>query len=50
MKIYSPEDKIQNARLDLVMNFPYFGSIFMRLNVYEDETCKTAWTDGRDIG
>ena len=50
MKIYSPEDKIQNARLDLVMNFPYYGSIFMRLNVFEDATCTTAWTDGMSIG
>lgn len=50
MKIYSPDEKIQHARLDLVQNFPYFGSIFMRLNVFEDPTCKTAWTDGRSMG
>jgi len=50
VKIYTPEEKIQNARLDLVMNFPYFGSIFMRLNVFEDDTCPTAWTDGRSMG
>jgi len=50
VKIFTPEQKVQNARLTLVMDFVFFGSVFMRLDVYEDPTCDTAWTDGVAIG
>jgi predicted metal-dependent peptidase len=50
MKIYSPEEKIMQARLILALDYVFFGSIFFRLNVHEDDTCKTAWTDGHSIG
>jgi len=50
MREFSPRDKVASARLDLCTNFPYYGSVFFRLNVHEDDTCKTAWTDGRSIG
>ncbi|MBW2645182.1 MAG: hypothetical protein JRE23_03200 [Deltaproteobacteria bacterium] len=50
MKIYTPEEKVMNARLSLATDFVFFGSIFFRLQCHEDSTCKTAWTDGKSIG
>ena len=50
MKVFSPEQSIQAARLFLVTELPFFGSVFLRLHVQEDDTCKTAWTDGVSIG
>ena len=50
MKEFTPRDKISSARLDLCTNFPFYGSVFLRLDAHEDDTCKTAWTDGRSIG
>lgn len=50
MRIFTPREKVQNARLELVTNFVFYGSIFFRVNVFEDPTCKTAWTDGPNIG
>jgi predicted metal-dependent peptidase len=50
MRQFTPEDKVSSARLDLCTNFPYYGSVFYRLNVFEDNTCSTAWTDGVSIG
>lgn len=50
MKIYTPEERVQQARLGLVTGFVFFGTVFLRLNVHEDPTCETAWTDGESIG
>jgi len=50
MKQYTPAEKIQQARLRLVTDLPFFGSIYWRLHILEDDTCKTAWTDGRSLG
>jgi predicted metal-dependent peptidase len=50
MRHFTPEEKIQNARLALVTEFVFFGSVFFRLDVFEDPTCDTAWTDGVSIG
>lgn len=50
MKIMTPQERIESARLDLVLNFPFYGSIFLRLNVFEDNNCPTAWTDGVSLG
>jgi predicted metal-dependent peptidase len=50
LRIFTPEEKIQNARLALVQKFVFYGSIFFRVNCFEDPTCKTAWTDGPSIG
>jgi len=36
--------------MDFVLGFPFFGSVFLRLNVIEDDSCKTAWTDGVSLG
>ena len=50
MRIFTPREKVQNARLELVTNFVFYGSVFFRVNVFEDPTCDTAWTDGPNIG
>jgi predicted metal-dependent peptidase len=50
MKVYTDQEKIDRARLDLAVNFPFFSTVFLRLNVFEDPTCPTAWTDGNSIG
>ena len=50
MKDFDPRDKIESARMDLVLSFPVYGTVFLRMNVHEDPTCKTAWTDGVSIG
>ena len=50
MKDFDPRDKIDSARMDLVLSFPVYGTVFLRMNVFEDPTCKTAWTDGVSIG
>lgn len=50
MKLFTPEEKIAQARLSLAVEYPFFGSIFFRLRVHEDDSCPTAWTDGSEIG
>jgi len=50
LRIFTPREKVQNARLALVQEFVFFGSVFFRVNVFEDPTCETAWTDGPNIG
>ena len=50
MRQFTDADKIDNARMDLVLNFPFYGSIFLRLNVLEDPLCQTAWVDGVSLG
>jgi predicted metal-dependent peptidase len=42
--------KVDNGRMDIAINFPVYGSVIIRLNLIEDPTCKTAWTDGVSIG
>jgi predicted metal-dependent peptidase len=50
MRQFTGPEKIEQARLLLVTEFPFYGSIFLRLNVFEDATCSTAYTDGEVIG
>jgi predicted metal-dependent peptidase len=50
VRIFTPEEKVQSARLTLVTQFVFFGSVFLRLRVFEDDTCDTAYTDGTCIG
>ena len=46
----TPRQKIQAARVGLILDAPFFGVLALRLAVVEDETCGTAWTDGRSLG
>jgi hypothetical protein len=40
-------NKILKARTALVLNHPFFASLTLRLQVREDYSCQTVWTDGR---
>lgn len=41
---------VQSARTALVLDQPFFGVLALHLDVLEDPTCKTAWTDGKTLG
>lgn len=43
-------EKIIKARTGLVLDQPFFASLALRLRLKADETCETAWTDGRALG
>jgi predicted metal-dependent peptidase len=50
MREFGPRDKVDNARIALITEFPFYGSIFLQMNVFESDLNKTAWTDGISIG
>lgn len=43
-------EQLQKARVALVLDHPFFGSLLMRLKMVEDSSCKTLWTDSKVIG
>lgn len=43
------EQRLQNARLTLLLDFPFFGQLALRLQPIVDDTVATAETDGREI-
>jgi predicted metal-dependent peptidase len=43
-------DKLIKARAALVLDQPFFATIALRLELIEDKTAPTAYTDGRIIG
>lgn len=42
--------KMIQARTNLVLGQPFFGSLALRLKLIPDPTCKTMWTDGVSLG
>lgn len=42
--------KMVKARAGLVLDSPFFAAIALRMDLKEDPTCETAWTDGFSIG
>src|ERR1051326_4720701 len=38
------------ARMALLLQQPFWGSLAMFLTIVEDKTCATMWTDGSRIG
>lgn len=42
--------KMFKARTNLLIHYPFFGSLALRLILVEDPSCKTMWTDGESIG
>lgn len=42
--------KLTQARSDLILDEPFFGTLALRLKVVEDPTCDTFWTDGKHLG
>lgn len=43
-------DRIMAARTALVLDQPFFGVLALHLDVVEDPTCGTAWTNGQALG
>ncbi len=43
-------EKMQNARTRLLLKRPFFGSLALRLDLVEDNSQETAYTDGKVIG
>ena len=43
-------EKILNARIQLLYNFPFFASIMLPLKFINDPAQPTAWTDGSKLG
>lgn len=41
---------IQAAKVSVVLDQPFFGSLICHLKFQEDSTCDTAWTDGTSLG
>jgi predicted metal-dependent peptidase len=41
---------VSRARLDLVLDHPFFGSLALRLKPVIDPSCYVAWTDGIKLG
>lgn len=39
--------KMIRARSELVLDHPFFATLALRLDMRADETCRTAWSDGR---
>lgn len=40
----------QKAISYLILNEPFYACFVMQMKVFEDKSCKTAWTDGESIG
>jgi predicted metal-dependent peptidase len=46
----SAESKMSAARVSLVLENPFFGSLALSLKMQADSTCKTAYVNGRELG
>jgi len=44
------KDKISKSLIKLLLHNPFFATLLLRLQVVEDETQKTGWTNGIKIG
>jgi hypothetical protein len=42
--------KVIKARVGVILDFPFFGSLLLRLTLCEDSSADTLWTDGRTLG
>lgn len=46
----TPLELMQRARAQLLIQDRFYGTLCMHLELIEDKTCPTAWTDGNVIG
>lgn len=44
--IMSVEDRLTKARINLLIHYPFFGILSLKLQIKEDVSCPTAGTDG----
>ena len=42
--------KVIQARSNLILDEPFFGTLALRLDLVPDPTCQTFWTDGKRMG
>ena len=47
---HAAHTKMLKARMELVLEHPFFANLALRLEFKEDKTCHTAWSDGRTFG
>lgn len=50
MALTQADRKIMMARSNLVLEQPFFGVLALRLELVDDKTCPTMWTDGTSLG
>ncbi len=50
MAISKAAEKVRYARAGLVLDQPFFGALVLRLELREDPSCETIWTDGKTLG
>lgn len=43
-------EKFQKAKQRILLDHRFFAALMMRMSWKEDTSCKTAWTDGRQVG
>jgi predicted metal-dependent peptidase len=43
-------DRLTRQRVDLLLGQPFWGALVWKLELIEDFTCSTGWTDGRRLG
>lgn len=46
----SAMEKVRKARAGLILDHCFFGSLALRQELKQDDTCKTMYTDGKTIG
>ncbi len=49
MSNLTPMERLTKARIKLILDEPFFGSIALRLKMIIDNTCSTAWVDGKTV-
>ena len=50
MQSLTPAQKMTKARNKLLMREPFFGVLALKLQLREDSSCSTAYTDGQTLG
>ena len=48
--MFETEQKLRKARAGLILDQPFFGALALRLQLQEDPSAGTAWTDGKSLG
>ena len=43
-------EKFDKAKQRVLLDHRFFASMMMRMKWTEDPKCKTAWTNGREVG
>ena len=43
-------ERIQKAKLELILSRPFFATLIMKLRILEDKGAPTMWTDGKRLG